>query len=321
MPNLNVAWWNLENLFDHENAQRPTAMKSKLGRELKGWTSAVRDKKIAQLASVIELMFDGKGPDLLGVCEAENEFVLQKLADTISISGRSYTVVSHDSPDARGIDVSFLVDENVLTATGTDHKVIVKRSPTRDIFWAEFSIKNGPSFTAIGNHWPARSAGQYKSEPFRMLTGETLAYVISEMLYGDAGDKHKPIIVMGDFNDEPFNRSMQEYLLGTRDPGRVRYSKSGHLLNLMWPLMQGHDPGTYLYQSEWNMLDHILVSYGMLKGDSPIKADKESISIFRPSIMKGTSGRPTKFGRPAKANSFNENGFSDHYALTLSLNY
>ena len=66
-----------------------------------------------------------------------------------------------------------------------------------------------------------------------------------------------PIISMGDYNDEPYDRAMQQYGLGTRDPGRVRYSRSGHLLNLMWPLMQGHDPGTYLFGSDWNMLDQI----------------------------------------------------------------
>ena len=95
-----------------------------------------------------------------------------------------------------------------------------------------------------------------------MLTGETHSLITSRMLDVDlGGDKNLPIISMGDFNDEPFNRSMQEYLLGSR----VRFSKSGHMLNLMWPLMQGHNPGTYLFQSNWNMLDQFLVSYGMLR--------------------------------------------------------
>lgn len=320
MAELNVAWWNLENLFDHENAARPDSVKAGLRNELEGWTAAIRDRKISQLASIIELMFDGAGPDLLGVCEVENERILGRLAEAIEIPGRSFEVVTHESEDARGIDVSFLIDTDMLTATDTNHQVVVKRVPTRDLFYATMGIRGGPRFIACANHWPSRTAGQYKSEPFRMLTGETLAYLVEKLLDDDASGDDLPIIVMGDFNDEPYNRSMQEYLLGTRDPGRVRYSRSGHLLNLMWPLMQGHDPGTYLHQSDWNMLDQMLVSYGFLKGSSPIRVNRESIEMFKPAIMRGRSGAPRKFGRPARRN-LDEDGYSDHYPVTVRLDY
>jgi endonuclease/exonuclease/phosphatase family metal-dependent hydrolase len=265
-------------------------------------------------------MFDGAGPDLLGVCEVENEWVLGRLAEAIDLPGRSFAVVTHESEDARGIDVSFLIDTEVLSATDTNHQVIIKRVPTRDIFYARISIADGPEFVACANHWPSRTAGQYKSEPFRMLAGETLAYLVEQLLHGEDGDKNTPILAMGDFNDEPFNRSMQEYLLGTRDPGRVRYSRSGHMLNLMWPLMQGDDPGTYLYGSDWNMLDQMLVSYGCLKSSSSIHADPESIEVFRPAVMRGRSGAPRRFGRPSRRN-LNEDGYSDHYPITVRLEY
>ena len=321
MSDINIGWWNLENLFDSENASRPSELKSRLKRELKGWSAAVRNRKIAQLASIIEMMFDGEGPDLLGVCEVENEAIVERLANAINLPGRNYQVVAHESPDARGIDVSFIVDSNTLSATDTDHQVIVKRTPTRDLFCAKFTLNGGgPTFAAIANHWPSRTAGQYQSEPFRMLTGETLAFVIAELLYGDNGDKDTPIVVMGDFNDEPFNRSMQEYLLGTRDPGRVRFSKSGHLLNLMWPLMRGDDPGTYLFKSNWNMLDQILVSYPLVRRTGPLRVKQDSIEISRPDILKGSSGRPLRFGRPSR-DSLNEDGYSDHFPVTVKLEW
>ncbi len=71
MTDLNIAWWNLENLFDHETASRPAALIIYLKNELKGWSTSLRDKKIRQLANIIQLMFDDDGPDLLGVCEKE----------------------------------------------------------------------------------------------------------------------------------------------------------------------------------------------------------------------------------------------------------
>jgi endonuclease/exonuclease/phosphatase family metal-dependent hydrolase len=311
---INIAWWNLENCFDHEGAPRDPMLKATLKNELKGWTAAIRDRKLQQLGSIIELMFDGQGPDLLGVCEVESEAMLARLAQNIHLPQREYRVVSHASHDARGIDISFLVDRKVLTPSKPGHQVVVKRTATRDIFWVELQIKpDGPSFWAIGNHWPSRSGDQYASEPFRMLTGETLAYVVSHML---DEDPHRRIVAMGDFNDEPFNRSMQEYLLGTRDPGRVRYSRSGHLLNLMWPLLSGNDPGTFIFDSDWNMLDQFLVSREMMFKNSALHAPQDGVSVFRPPQMVGPSGRPRAFGRPARRN-LDQDGYSDHFPITL----
>lgn len=321
MPNINIAWWNLENLFDHETAARDDELKSKLKSELKGWTASVRNRKISQLASIIELMFICDGPALLGICEVENEPVMERLANAINISGRNYSVVSHASDDARGIDTSFIVDTNELSVVSTAHQVVIKRSATRDLFWVRLSVNaTGAEFIAVANHWPSRSAGQYSSEPFRILTGETHAYIISRLLDEDqGGEKNLPVISMGDYNDEPFNRSMQEYTLGTRDPGRVRYSKSGHMLNLMWPLMQGHNPGTYLFGSDWNMLDQFLVSYGMLRTDSQVRVNRDSVDIFKPEILKASSGKPRKFSRPSAKKGADLDGYSDHFPITVEL--
>ena len=321
MSNINVAWWNLENLFDQETAVRDDQLKSKLRSELRGWTADVRDRKITQLAHIIKLMFNGQGPSLFGVCEVESEAVMERLANAMTLSGRSYAVVSHESDDARGIDTSFIIDTNELTVIRTDHQVVIKRTSTRDLFWVRLRVNaTGAEFVAVANHWPARSAGKYASEPFRILAGETHAYIVSRLLYGKKGsDKKLPIISMGDYNDEPFNRSMQEYMLGTRDPGRVRYSKSGHMLNLMWPLMQGHDPGTYLFGSDWNMLDQFLVSYGMLYTASKVRVNPGSVNVFRPKILTASSGRPRAFKRPSAKRGADLDGYSDHFPITVEL--
>jgi len=321
MPKINIAWWNLENLFDHETAPRDIELKSELKSELKGWTRDMKDKKISQISKIVRMMFDGQGPSLFGVCEAENETVLKELSETLGIGNRDYAVVPHASQDARGIDTSFIIDRNELTVLDTAHQVVIKRSATRDIFWIHCRVnKTGADFIAIANHWPARSAGQYASEPFRILAGETQAYIVSRLLDKNRGGRSDlPIISMGDFNDEPFNRSLQEYTRGTRDPGRVRYSKSGHLLNLMWPLMKGHDPGTYLFSSDWNMLDQFLVSKGMLLTDSPIRVDQNSVQIFKPTPLIGRGGRPRRFSRPSARSGPDLEGYSDHFPITVQL--
>ena len=83
--------------------------------------------------------------------------------------------------------------------------------------------------------------------------------------------------------------------------------------------MQGHDPGTYLYGSDWNMLDQYLVSYGMLRNDSPVRVDQDSVAIFRPDILKGTSSRPRKFSRPSTKGGADMDGYSDHFPIVAQL--
>ncbi len=321
MPDIHVAWWNVENLFDHERARRPRALASALKNELKGWTKAIRDRKLDQLAAIISLMFEGRGPDLLGVAEVENEAVMKFLARQLTIQGRRYRVLTHPSKDARGIDVSFLFDANTLTPSNAQHQVVVKRTATRDLFWATFTVRATPSrrgrrsqFVAMANHWPARTAGLYTSEPFRLLTGETASYVLADLL---EKDKNFPILLMGDFNDEPFNRSMREYLLGTRDRSRLSRARAPRVLNLMWPLMAGRPAGTYRYGSEWNMLDQFLVTKGFLRPNSRVRLVANTVGIFHPSPLQGKGGAPRRFGRPSK--KLDRNGYSDHFPITVTV--
>ena len=118
-PAYYVAWWNVENLFDEENSPRRTEKVARvLGDSIVGWTPARRDRKIEQLASVIAHMNGGAGPDLLGICEVENEFVVTRLRDAVNalVAGRDYEVVHADTVDERGIDVAFLFDPTLFTA-------------------------------------------------------------------------------------------------------------------------------------------------------------------------------------------------------------
>src|SRR5262245_29694182 len=110
-----IAFWNLENLFDIENSPRRTDKVARvLGKSIKGWTQALLDRKISQLSSIIRQMNSSHGPDLLGICEVENKFVIDLLVQSLALPGRNYQVIHSDSPDQRGIDVAFIYDENLF---------------------------------------------------------------------------------------------------------------------------------------------------------------------------------------------------------------
>ena len=164
---LFIVFWNVENLFDVESAARSEKLYRVINKDLAGWNDALLDSKLGQLSKIMRSMNAGAGPDILGVCEVENESVLIKLTEKIAgAGGRAYQVAHTDANDSRGIDVAFLYDPNIA-GTSPDKMFqhwIIKRYATRELFQVNFEI-DGQTIVVVGNHWPARSAGQYESEP------------------------------------------------------------------------------------------------------------------------------------------------------------
>ena len=312
-----ISWWNVENLFDAENSKsRPDWLKSSLKRELKGWSPAILDKKLNQLSKIIKSFNNFSGPDILGICEVENEEVVQKLMDKMQVKSRNYAIVHEDSNDRRGIDIAFIYDQNKYKLVNKTYSYeVLKRSATRDIFQCELKTHNGQNLILIGNHWPARSAGQYESEPYRMMAGETLSYWLKRIQ--EVRGINTPIIVMGDFNDTPFDRSMREYALSTHSKNKVIYGRNPYLYNLMWELL-GQRKGTYVYDSEPQILDQFLVSKGLLKRGNAFNLPKTNtkIEIFN-GMASGRHKKPTRFSRPSKKSEYNPEGYSDHYPISL----
>ncbi|VAW50143.1 FIG00667953: hypothetical protein [hydrothermal vent metagenome] len=317
-----IAWWNLENLFDVANSSdRPEWLQKKLKNELVGWNATVLNNKLKQLASIIGQMNDNKGPDLLGVCEVENRNVLDKLVTALAFTGRKYAVVHSDTEDARGIDVAFIYDTKLFKKPDQSKifsHVIIKRNATRDIVHVNFQTQSPQEndLIVIGNHWPSKLGGDLKSEPYRIIAGETLSYWL-ERIYVNMG-KEVPVIVMGDFNDDPFSRSITDYALGLKDSSKVKSKRSRkpYLYNLMWQL-QYSGSGTYYYNG-WIMIDQIMVNRPMLRKESPITLVDNSCQIFKPdNLLK--SGKPRRFSRPSAGKSFDPEGFSDHLPAIMRL--
>ena len=64
--------------------------------DIAGWTPQRRERKVAQLASVIVPMNAGNAPDLLGGCEVENRFILDWLVDAVKdlLPTRTYAQIT-----------------------------------------------------------------------------------------------------------------------------------------------------------------------------------------------------------------------------------
>jgi len=328
MPDHYIGFWNVENLFDVEGAppgRRPDKIRRALkvgsaSSEVKGWTQSVLNHKLAQLASVISRMNDGRGPDVLGLCEVENRHVLDRLAVALAPTGRRYGIVHADTSDERGIDVAFLYDTEVFRVDPAEvfSHYIIKRTATRDILQASFRDRRDRLLICVCNHWPSRLGGQFESEPFRIIAAETLAYFHERIV--QIHGKDVAVLAMGDFNDEPFDRALLQHARSERSRTKVTRATSPSLLNLMWPIV-GQFLGTHFHENRLGVLDQILVSRGLLTGKSgyAIREDSTTVVVYPDMIKSVLYPQPRRHGRPSCPGEFDPAGFSDHFPVVAVL--
>lgn len=317
-----VAWWNLENLFDEEHSpRRSEKLQRSIGADLAGWTQARLDRKVDQLASVVAQMNGGAGPDLLGVCEVENRFVLELLAAVLEgpVPARNYGIVHADTEDARGIDVAFLYDKDLfeVPADAVFFHVVMRRNATRELVQVNFQTHRGRTWPVFGNHWPSRSGGQFESAGYRQIAGETLGYFHQRVLEVHGADT--PALAMGDFNDEPFDPSLVVHALSTRQRQRVVEADTPSLWNLTWSVIGDPPDGTFYFNNEPNVLDQFMVNKNMATPNSVIRAEADSVEILRfpGTFSTGKYPRPKPFGGMGKP--VDENGFSDHFPIGMQV--
>lgn len=312
-----IVFWNLENLFDIQNSpRRSDKLQRAIGNDLEGWSQVQLDQKISQLAAIIRQMNNGRGPELLGVCEVENIYVMGLLVQALAPLQRTYAVAHHDMSDQRGIDIGFIYDTNLFSVEAMFNHVVMRRTATRDILQVNFRTQSGRLFVVIGNHWPSRSGGEQKSAGYRAIAGETLAYFHQRIL--EVHGEQTPVLAVGDFNDEPFNPSLEDYALSTRSQTKVLNADIPRFFNLMWPVL-GQRVGTLYFENFPNVLDQFLGNANLLKENSSIKLLPDTVQVIRfpEMIDTGIYPRPIPFGGMGKP--INQNGFSDHFPIGVTV--
>lgn len=308
---LMVAFYNQENLFDtiddperNDNEFLPSAKKA--------WNSDKYAAKLANMARVIASMNNGKGPDVLGMCEVENRAVLQDLIQTGALKGMNYGIVHFESPDERSIDNALIYKKNVFTVTAeAPYRISLSEfndAKTRDIVMAKLVNRKKQSLIVLVNHFPSRLGGQEASEPKRIAAALVLKHIIDSVAKADAGT---PVIAMGDFNDEPTNSSMDSVL-------QARDNSEAGIFNAMYSLKQKGE-GSHMYQKHWTMLDQILITQNAVNCRSPYCYVTQSAAIYKQEWMLETDEKYK--GAPLRTFAGNKylNGYSDHLPVYILL--
>jgi len=315
-----VANWNLENLFDtdddpdnpFDNEFLPHSNKTK-------WNNEKLAKKLSNQARVIQDMNNGNGPDIMGFEEVEHEALIKSLL--MNLNGHSYGIAYAESSDRRGIDTGLIYNRDMFSIVDVQkHTVdLGEIPPTRDILQVLLQGTRGETFHIFVNHWPSRSGGVLKSSPRRYKAAEVLAQAIDEILK-KGSNTH--IIVLGDFNDTPSDRSLREVLQAQPYPSGS-HCEMTTLYNISAGT-SGNPDGTFLHNwngnREWRHYDQIIASGSLVDGEI-IECDGP-LDIIAPEYMRYPNGssKGAPFPTYGKRSRY-LGGYSDHFPVGVTFNY
>ncbi len=312
-----IAFYNVENLFDTINDPKTwDDDRTPKGRDR--WTSVIYEKKLKNIAKVIaDIGFDltNQSPSVIGLCEIENRKVLEDLIKTESLIKENYQIIHYDSPDERGIDVAMLFKQNrFIVSSSKTYPLYLKRKDgsrdfTRDHLLVSGFLDNDPIHFII-NHWPSRSGGQMRSEPGRILAGKLNKKIIDSILQSNPKAN---IISMGDFNDNPSDKSVKPILNTIFKKSKI---KEGQLFNPMEELYRkGY--GSYRYKGKWDMIDQFLLSKNLVDNKNGLFFLKAS--VFNKKYLINPSGKYEGYPFKSFAGGKFLNGYSDHFPIYLYL--
>jgi hypothetical protein len=232
--------------------------------------------------------------------------------------------------------------------------VVHLRYQTRDIFEIVFElVETGERLVVIASHWPSRRLGRLASEASRIAAAENIAFLVRDHVRVDsmtyeslrAADDlapvlakwETPVLLFGDFNDEPCDQSAVVHLQASSELDRVAGETNDidafegetadyrggdiFLYNPCWKFLPPQNLGTFFigstaageaFANRYQVLDQIIVSRGLLK-PTGLRLEPDSVGIYRASSVAMASGRPRPFNRTTRK------GTSDHLPVTALL--
>jgi len=312
---LRFMFYNVENLFD--TIENPDANDEEfLPGGARNWNGYRYYQKKNRIYKTIMASGGWRAPALIGLCEIENETVLEGILWSTPFSKFEYKYIHKNSPDHRGIDVALLYDPTRFFPVSEKFirlNLPDEYSSTREILYAKGHTKQNDTIHVFVNHWPSKYGGAVKSQPKRNIAAKTLKTVTDSIM---KTEKQARIIITGDFNDGPTAESVKEFLTvnSIKDSiiNQKLYSLSEHWLH--------GSRGTYKYQGQWNIIDQFIVSGSLLINSGSLKTSKENAHIFAPAFLlekdeKYIGKKPYRTYIGFRYNG----GFSDHLPIILDL--
>lgn len=305
-----IVFYNVENLYDtiddkhvKDSDFTPTGSKH--------WTEQRLEKKLKDLAQTIDSISPNH-PIIIGLTEVENEGVTRALMNTSSLKEYGYELIHQDSPDVRGIDVCMLYDPAYIHYLS--HEYLRIHFPwnedikTRDVLFFECEI-NDEHFWVVANHWPSRRSES--SEKKRNHVAKLIREKLDEIMINNPSSK---VMVMGDFNDEPNNLSLERHLRAKRS----KNIDNRELFNLAAEHFEdGH--GTCVHDGDWLMIDQFMINRNLLQNNNDgLEVRKNEMHILS---SEDLLFHKRDYSQPDHTYSGDryEGGISDHLPVYIKL--
>ena len=298
-----AAWWNVENLFDTRDDPKTNDDEFTPQGGLH-WTQRKMWAKLEGIHKTLTMM---DLPDVVGLAEVENNYVLRSLCQGTPLAQVPYRYVHYDSPDRRGIDVALIYRTDRFTVT-TSRRVCVSDSAndffTRDILVVEGLTAAGDSVCLLLNHWPSKRGGD-EADARRLEIARTLRRLMLDL---HARHPEAAVIAMGDMNSTADEAALTDGMgFGTDSvsPDGIR------LLTQRLP----RDWGSHKYQGLWSYIDQVF-----LLADDRWQVRKLKLLKFD-HLLTDEATQPGQRPRRTYQGPRYEGGLSDHLPLLLRLQH
>ncbi len=295
---------NCENFFDclhdslkHDEQFLPTSAYH--------WTAHRYWTKVNRVGQTIlacgEYNNDWQLPDLVALCEVENDSCLVALTQRSLLRKARYEYVMTNSPDERGVDVALLYSPfsfRLLEKHDIRINCLKNMRPTRNILYAKGQVIFGDTLHIFVLHAPSRRGGEYVTRAYRQVVGNQLLQTIDSIRMASVNSR---FLIMGDFNDYSTDENVARYV----KHGLVEASAGA----------KGHHgaKGTYRFQGDWGSLDHIFVDKQTAQKVVECFVNDALFLIEKDEKYGGIKPRRNYQGPHYL------NGFSDHLPLVLRL--
>ena len=314
---IRLVFYNTENLFDtfddsltNDNEYTPMGMR--------GWSYKKFQQKLMNISKVFMSIGGWEAPEIIGMCEVENHFVLYKLIKDTPLNKIGYKIIHEDSPDPRGIDVAMIYRPDKFKPIM--HKAIPIRYPedpngrTRDILYVKGLVMGKDTLHVFVNHWPSRYGGYATTKPKRAIVASVLRNATDSLMHMVPDAR---IVIMGDFNDEPTDESITQVLKACSDSSRLGPTD---LFNMMYRLGGNWRSGSNKFRENWSLIDQIIISSSLLNPGTGLYANATGAHIYNAPFLLMED--KTYFGEKPFRTYLGPRylgGFSDHLPVYLDI--
>ena len=160
-------------------------------------------------------------------------------------------------------------------------------------------------------HWPSRFSGSF----YRECAGRQVKVVKDSLMRVDPTMK---VMVMGDMNDDPQNRSMAVELSAKPN---IKDVTDADMFNPWWKVLDS-GTGTLSYQGSWNLFDQIVLSPNLL--DREGRRDFSGLTYYKCQIQRRdyllqNEGKYKGSPKRTTAGGVWLDGYSDHLPVVVYL--